>query len=107
MNEKRTRYVIAGTAVLESLLACGFALDAVGKIQEGQYKEAAFEGGLSLYFGAMSYLGKKRFEWVYKTSPEFLEQLRKAKEEMVGAATSLRDYFIQEKNRREKQNQDN
>lgn len=107
MNEKHPRYVIAGTTVLEGLLACGFALDAVGKIQEGQYKEAALEGGLSLYFGAMSYLGKKRFEWVYKTSPEFLEQLRKAKEEMLGAATSLRDYFIQERIRCEKHNEDN
>mgnify|MGYP001618538967 CR=1 FL=1 len=105
MNEKRARYILVGTTVLESLLACGFAWDAAGKIVDGRYKEAGLEVGLSLYFSAMSYLGGKRIEWVYKTSPEFMAQLRKAKEDMVGAASDLRDYFIAEKKRREKQDQ--
>jgi len=50
----------------------------------------------------MSYLGEKRFEWVYKTSPEFLEQLQKAKEEVLDEAIRLRTYFIRERKRLEK-----
>ncbi|HLC22169.1 MAG TPA: hypothetical protein VJJ79_00150 [Candidatus Nanoarchaeia archaeon] len=58
----------------------------------------------------MSYLGEKRFEWVYKTSPEFLEQLQKAKEEVLDEAMKLvfdeairlRTYFIRERKRLEK-----
>lgn len=105
MDEKRVRYVLMGTTVLESIIACGFALDAVGKILDGQYKEAGFEIGLSLYFSAVSYLGEKRFEWVYNTSPEFQEQLRKTKEEILGDAMRLRAYFIRERKRFEEQDE--
>ena len=84
------------------MLACGFALDAVSRISDGRYTAASFSVGLSLYFGAMSYLGEKRFEWVYKTSPEFLEQLQKAKEEVLDEAIRLRTYFIRERKRLEK-----